>query len=323
VDSYFGELRVPLITSAMNIPFARSLELSFAYRYEEFENIDLFDKASGVARFNNGGDPRFSLRYQPITDITLRASYGTSFLSPTAFQLLNPPAQNFPSLFDIAANQTLQPPGGVFQGGTRTLQPETTDSYSAGIVVTPRFLPGFTMTVDWYQVYTKNLIVSAAQTAQLLLTRNSLSILAGGPALDVDVDGPGLGIFPSNFTGIIGGPGLGITRGPNGIVQEIDSATTNAGKRFVQGMDITAAYQIPTTNFGTFTISTGYNYFFTWKAEAVPGAGTHSFLGDYNNGTIPLAPGALPYHKGFLRGEHAWKGLHLRRNGQLHQLVQR
>jgi outer membrane receptor protein involved in Fe transport len=55
-------------------------------------------------------------------------------------------------------------------------------------------------------------------------------------------------------------------------------------------------------------VSLGYNYFFTWKAEAVPGAGTHSFLGDYNNGTIPLAPGALPYHKGFLRGEWAWKG---------------
>jgi hypothetical protein len=298
VDSYFGELRVPLITSAMNIPFAKSLELSAAFRYEEFENLDLFDKGSGVASFDNGGDPRISLRYQPITDITLRASYGTSFLSPSAFQILNPPAQNFPQLFDIFANQTLQPPGGVFQSGTRGLQPEDTDSYSAGIVYTPTWLPGFTMTVDWYQVYTKNLIVSAAETAQLLLTRNSLSLLAGGPALDVDVDGPGLGIFPSNFTGIVGGPGLGITRGANGIVQEIDSATTNAGKRFVQGMDITAAYQLPTTAFGTFTLSTGYNYFFTWKAEAVPGAGTHSFLGDYNNGTIPLAPGALPYHKG-------------------------
>jgi hypothetical protein len=308
VDSYFGELRIPLITSTMNVPFAKSLEISFAYRYEEFENLDLFDKGSGVASFDNGGDPRISLRYQPITDITLRASYGTSFLSPSAFQILNPPAQNFPQLFDIFANQTLQPPGGVFQSGTRGLQPEDTDSYSAGIVYTPTWLPGFTMTVDWYQVYTKNLIVSAAETAQLLLTRNSLSLLAGGPALDVDVDGPGLGIFPSNFTGIVGGPGLGITRGANGIVQEIDSATTNAGKRFVQGMDITAAYQIPTTSFGTFTISTGYNYFFTWKAEAVPGAGTHSFLGDYNNGTIPLAPGALHTTRASCVVSTAWKG---------------
>ena len=37
------------------------------------------------------------------------------------------------------------------------------------------------------------------------------------------------------------------------------------------------------------------------------GAGTTNFLGDYNNGTLPLAPGALPYHKGYLRGEHEWR----------------
>jgi outer membrane receptor protein involved in Fe transport len=319
VDSFFGELRIPLILSTMNIPFARSLEISFAYRYEEFENFDLFNKAAGVAAFDNGGNPRISIRYQPIADITMRASWGQSFFSPTAFQIFNPPAQNFPQVFDIFANQTLQPAGGVFQEGTIGLLPEQTDSYTAGIVYTPKWLPGFTMTVDFYQMYTKSLIVGAAQTAQLLLTRNSLDLLqkrAINPTLDfndpsvadVDLDGPGLGIFPSDFTGVLGGPGLGITRGPNGVVQEIDSATTNAGKRLVQGMDVTAVYQIPTTNWGTFTTSVGYNYFFTWKAEALPGAGSHSFLGDYNNGTIPLAPGALPYHKGFLRGEWAWRG---------------
>jgi iron complex outermembrane recepter protein len=297
VDSFFGELRVPLILSTMNIPFARSLEVSFAYRYEEFENLDLFGKAAGVAAFDNGGTPRISIRYQPIADITLRASWGQSFFSPTAFQLFNPPAQNFPQLFDIFSNQTLQPAGGVFQAGTIGLLPEETDSYTAGLVYTPKWLPGFTMTVDLYQMYTKSLIVGAAQTAQLLLTRNSLS----GNTEDVDPDGPGLGIFG-------GGPALGVTRGGTGVVSSIDSATTNAGKRLVNGMDVTAVYQVPTTNWGTFTTSVGYNYFFTWKAEAVPGAGSHSFLGDYNNGTIPLAPGALPYHKGFLRGEWAWRG---------------
>ena len=53
----------------------------------------------------------------------------------------------------------------------------------------------------------------------------------------------------------------------------------------------------------------GYNYFFTWKAEPFAGAGTTNFLGDYNNGTVPLAPGAIPYHKGYLRGEWEWKGI--------------
>ena len=66
MDSFFGELRIPLILSTMNIPFARSLELSFAYRYEEFENTDLFNKGGGMAAFDNGGNPRISIRYQPI-----------------------------------------------------------------------------------------------------------------------------------------------------------------------------------------------------------------------------------------------------------------
>ena len=107
---------------------------------------------------------------------------------------------------------------------------------------------------------------------------------------------------------MIGGPALGVTRDEAGALVAIDSQTANAGKRLVNGMDVTAAYQLPWTNFGQFTMSLGYNYFFTWKAEAVEGAGTSNFLGDYNNGTLPLAPGAIPYHKGFLRAEWAWKG---------------
>jgi outer membrane receptor protein involved in Fe transport len=301
VDSYFGEIRVPLITSTMNIPFARSLEIAFAYRYEEFDNKDQFFKDE--ASFDNGGTPRVSVRYQPVDWVTLRGSWGQSFQSPFAFQLFDPAAQNFPVLFDSSQGNTLQPPGGVFQAGGIDLQPEETDSYSAGIVLTPKFLPGFTATVDFYQVYTKSVILSAADFAQILLSLNNFS----GNTLFIDPDGPGLGIFPDE-DGVIGGTALGVTRDESGALFAIDSQTANAGKRLVNGMDITAAYALPWTNFGQFTISMGYNYFFTWKAEALEGAGTTNFLGDYVNSTLPLAPGAIPYHKGFLRSEWAWKG---------------
>ena len=32
----------------------------------------------------------------------------------------------------------------------------------------------------------------------------------------------------------------------------------------------------------------------------------NDFLGNYNNGTLPLAPGAIPYNKGFVRTEWLW-----------------
>jgi hypothetical protein len=40
VKAYFGELQIPIVTSAMNITGVRSLELQAAYRYEEFDNKD-------------------------------------------------------------------------------------------------------------------------------------------------------------------------------------------------------------------------------------------------------------------------------------------
>jgi len=125
----------------------------------------------------------------------------------------------------------------------------------------------------------------------LILTQNGNFINAGGDPAQAP------------FADLIERAGGGF-----GEVERILSVSNNAGKRLVNGMDVTATYELPTTSFGTFTLSLGYNYFFTWKAEAVNGVGMHSFLGDFNSSTLPLAPGAIPYHKGFLRGEWAWKG---------------
>jgi iron complex outermembrane receptor protein len=311
VESWFFELGIPLVTSSMNVPFVRSLDLDIAWRREEFTDSNLLlvagSPAQTVASFVNenpdenfGGSPRVSLRYQPIADLTMRASWGQSFRSPNPTELFTPIFQNFPVLFDPIRGETLQPPNGVWEGGNANLIPETTDAYSAGIVWTPKFLPGFTMTVDVYQLFTTNLILDADSFAQVLLSTDTL---------DPDGQDPlncGLGLQPGS------GPGLGYRREPavpgGGVprVDCVDSGFGNAGKRFVEGLDVTAVYEIPTERWGKFTISGGYNHFFAWKAQ--PGTGAfNSFLGNYNNGTLPLAPGAIPWNKGFLRGEWEWR----------------
>ena len=129
----------------------------------------------------------------------------------------------------------------------------------------PKFVPGFTITADWYQIYTTNLIVLADDFAQVLLTQG---------VMDPDGYGNGSGFINEigPFTGQAGGTGLGITRDQFGGLQAIDSATVNAGIRFVQGMDMAANYELPTTNFGKFIFTLGYNHFFTWKVSPGPGA---------------------------------------------------
>ncbi|MEP6822335.1 MAG: TonB-dependent receptor, partial [Chthoniobacterales bacterium] len=293
VESVFGELTIPFVVSTMNIPFVRSFEVSVAARFEQFDNFDLFNSIPPInhVSFDNGTTPRVSLRYQPTADLTLRANWNQSFRSPTPAQLFTPTAQNFPVLFDPLKFVTLQPPGGVFQQGNPNLQPESTDAYSAGLVYTPHWLSGFTVTADLYQLYTTNVILPAANFAQILLTANGLS-------------GVNNGGVPTVFT-------ADVIRDAAGNLQQINNAlTNNAGKRLVEGIDITAAYEFPTTRWGTFNLSLGYNHFFIWKAEGDPSlaAGATNFLGNYNNGTAPLAPGAIPFNKGFLRGEWQWKG---------------
>ena len=127
----------------------------------------------------------------------------------------------------------------------------------------------------------------------------------------IDPDGYGNGSGEVNiigpFTGQAGGTGLGITRDQFGGLQAIDSVTGNAGVRFVQGVDVAVNYELPTTNFGKFTFTLGYNHFFTWKISPGPGLPFNDFLGNYNNGTLPLAPGAIPWNKGFVRMEWEYK----------------
>ncbi len=292
VDSVFLELAVPFVTSTMNVPFVRSLDMSFAWRYEKFNDEDSYSKAKGsfdnINRDENfGGTPRISLRYQPTADVTMRAGWGQSFRSPSPANLFDPPLQDFPQLFDPVIGVTLQPPGAVSRAGNTAVQPEKTDTYTAGIVWTPKFLPGFTMTADWYQIFTTNLILSGDDFAQVLLT-NSV-------------------VAPFNTDADCGRANdIGIIRFADGTLDCINSQVGNAGKRNVQGLDVTAVYEIPTERWGKFTFSGGWNHFFTWKAQ--PGTGAfNSFLGNYNNGTLPLAPGAIPWNKGFLRGEWEWR----------------
>jgi iron complex outermembrane receptor protein len=300
VESWFFELGIPLVTSSMNVPFVRSLDLDIAWRREEFSDTNLLLVTGSPIQTestfvnenpdeNFKGSPRVSLRYQPIADLTLRASWGQSFRSPSPTELYTPVFQNFPVLFDPVRGETLQPPSGVWEGGNANLIPETTDAYSAGIVWTPKFFPGFTMTLDVYQLFTTNLVLDADSFAQVLLSTGV-----------VDPDGCGLGVNGGS------GPGLGVTRDAAGRVDCVDSGFGNAGKRHVTGLDLTAVYEIPTERWGKFTFSGGYNHFFTWKAQ--PGSGAFiSFLGNYNNGTLPLAPGAIPWNKGYLRGEWEWR----------------
>ncbi len=275
-NAWYGEIKIPFVTSTMKAPLVYSLEMDYAYRYEEFDDQDLTNPSPhDSASFNNSGNNRVTVRYQPIPDLLLRGTWGQSFRSPTPGDLFAPASQDFPALFDPITRSTFQAPGGVTIGGNLDLKPEETETWTAGFVYTPKFVPSFTLTADWYQVFTQNLIISGGDFAQVLLISDPFN-----PA---------------------------IQRDPFNNVIFIESPTNNAGERFVQGLDVTAVYQLPTTNFGRFTFTLGWNHFFTWKAQLGPGLPFHNFLGSSFTQAIPLTPGGIPDNKGFVRFEWEYK----------------
>lgn len=301
VSSWFLEVGLPIITTSMGVPWLRSLDLDVAWRREQYTSDNLLRGFASPlqtrSRFGNenpdenfGGSPRVALRYQPYSDLVLRAAWQQSIRPPTSAELFTPIKQVFPVLFGAPPGIIPLPSNGIFEGGNPAVKPETTDSYSAGIVWGPKFIPGFTLTMDAYQLSTNKMILDPESYSQVLLTENIS-----------DPDGCGLGVIPG------GGPRLGVTRNINGTLDCVDSGFANGGKRLIRGVDVTAVYEIPTELLGQFTFSGGWNHFFTWKGQTGPGNPSVSLLGNFDNRTLPFVPGAIPWNKGFLRGEWEWK----------------
>ncbi len=176
VAEVFGEIQIPL---ADDQPWAYSASLDAAYRRSEYENF-------GADTYKVGLD------YAPIEDVRFRASYSRAVRAPNVIELFT--AQGF-NLFDMdfdpcsapgrATNDAgpvpascvgtgnhqvtaaerdggiLDSPAGQYnflQGGNPDLNPETADTYTFGLVLTPRALPGFNLSIDYFNIDVVDLI---------------------------------------------------------------------------------------------------------------------------------------------------------------------
>jgi len=169
----FGEVEIPLLK---DLPFAQELTLTGAARYSDY------NKGAGTAgttfAYNVSGT------WAPVRDLRFRANYSKSVRVPTLSDLFTPPTQNFAFLGDPcdvlninngtanrATNCAAQgiPAGFVntfartqtselLSQGNPNLNEETGKSLTVGGVFTPRWVPGLSLTVDYYRIRVNNLI---------------------------------------------------------------------------------------------------------------------------------------------------------------------
>ncbi len=137
VDEFYGEVIVPIVKDVTGID---SLSFSAAARYSD---SDLFDSETGT---------KFALNWGPTENLMLRASYSEGFRAPNIGELFNlgsrfdssisdpcntdlnpnPPA-NCAALGVPDDYVQLNPQVSVDTGGNRNLQPETSETFTAGL----------------------------------------------------------------------------------------------------------------------------------------------------------------------------------------------
>ena len=177
VKEAFAEVSVPLLR---DISFVKELSLTGAVRVSDYNT-----QAGTVLAYSGGGI------YAPIPEIRFRANYAHSVRAPTMSDLYTAQSQNYASVNDpcdtlyvtngtyraancaaagvpanfvntVARSQTVS----YLSGGNPDLKAETSESYTAGVVLEPkRLIPGLSVTIDYYNITVNNLISNlSAQT---------------------------------------------------------------------------------------------------------------------------------------------------------------
>jgi iron complex outermembrane receptor protein len=177
VWAIYQEVRVPFTSPTWNFPGFYSFEVDFAEReewYSQNTSTVLTPFQPATSSQYTGQRPKVSVRWQPIDPkhigaLTLRGSYTEAFHAPTLFEITPAGSQNFPLVRDPFSRLT---PDQIEERitGNPFLQPEVAYEWSYGIVYSPKWLKGLTLSADWWHIDLRSLISSLG--AQFIIEAN-------------------------------------------------------------------------------------------------------------------------------------------------------
>jgi outer membrane receptor protein involved in Fe transport len=216
----YAETAVPLIKGWRGI---HSFDIDAAVRYSRYSTV------GGKAT------TKFGVAYRPVEDVLVRGTYSQGFRAPSILELYQGERQiNFQGVdpcngggagrsgcagVPTTYNQA-QFNNGLIAGitaGNRNLEPETADTYSAGLAFTPAAIGGLTLTADWFEIEVDDAIATNSAT-------NILNSCAN------------LGVFCDL-----------IVRGSLGEVVQLTQAVVNLSRIEVAGVDAGARYRFGTS----------------------------------------------------------------------------
>jgi iron complex outermembrane receptor protein len=133
----------------------------------EFVASERYDNYSS---FGEAWKPKFSIRWKPFDDLTLRASYSEGFRAPSLPELFSANLTAFTTIVDPTPPLGTPPSYDVqiTSGGNPHLKPETAYAYYAGFVWSPGsydpehswwgWANGLSVYADWSEILKRNVI---------------------------------------------------------------------------------------------------------------------------------------------------------------------
>jgi iron complex outermembrane receptor protein len=246
----YVEVDVPILA---DVPFAYELGFEGAVRFSDYGDYD-------ETTWKAGG------RWSPVEWVSLRVQASTGFRAPNVLELFGGKADNFQGLADpcnaenqaanptVAANCAAQGVSSTFnqpadqlkvsQGGNPDLEPETSDNFSLGVVLTPQIWGNPRIAIDYYDVQIDDAISTPEPQAVLDTCYES----AGLSAPECDRVGRATGADITRF----------------------DLLLENLNKIETSGIDFNSTFAWD-SGFGIITADWLLNYLDEWKQTSATG----------------------------------------------------
>ena len=262
----FFETSIPLVADQS---WTKDLNVSGAVRISDYSTV------GRTTAWNVG------LVWAPVEDVRFRAKRAVSVRAPNIQGLFSPLSQTFPPIADPCQDVTATSTGefddacraipevsaaiardgslfysqeflqGVtgFNGGNPDLKEETARSWTAGVVLQPRWIEGFSIVADYFRINVADAIQPPPRN--VLISQN---------------------ILTGNFSDFVFRNTSGAALGR---IQRVDAVNTNIGGLFSEGLDIGLSYDITGdrfedwigTDIGDISIAANYQRLFELSTD--------------------------------------------------------
>ena len=245
VYSGFVESFVPLVSEDMDIPLVNSLNLQLAGRIEHFKDIE----ETAIV-------PRAAVSWSVVPGVMFRGAWSRGFRAPNLVQVNDEGTTRSNTRDDFVRCQVQVQKGlladlgacpgeGVisFRSGTDQLAPEDSESINLGAVFEPGFIPGLTLTADYWRVKQTGLVGTFGDDNAIAL--DLLLRLTGSSNPSVIRSAP-----TQEQIDLYAGTGLAAA---GDIIQVLDPYL-NLDSRVSKGWDFGLSYNVPEFGLGKFRL---------------------------------------------------------------------